>query len=297
MVFFNRGNWGYNPYKSWGSTRYSKNGVKRRAVQSIRAANNQNSTINFAFKINYAFTASYSDATKKGTAAINIYDVLQSSENFINMKNMYDTVKVNGVNVRLNVTDYTTTAAEASTVKAINVVTAWDKSGLSTEEIEFYNSNSDVITDDKYDEDKAVAYVNKIGSKVAGYGSVKKGLLNNYQRFSRYEKCWPTTQQEKALYIPTRMFNNFSTGQNASSSLISISGDYTEDTVNDVLSNPNPCIPFENVAVPWKPTLLVGVFKTKINGSAVSQYADCEPVVFNAEFTIPCTFKGLKGDN
>ena len=71
---------------------------------------------------------------------------------------------------------------------------------------------------------------------------------------------------------------------------------YSDDVINDVISNPNPCIPFENVSIPWKPTLLVGVFKTNINGNTVEQYGSCETVVFNAEFTLPCTFKGLKGD-
>lgn len=294
MVFFRRGNWGYNPYKKWST---QGNGVKRRAVQTIRAANSQNSTINFAFKINYAFTASFAKSSGTGTAAINVYDVLMKSENFLNMMKMYDSVKVNGVNVRLNVTDYTVQASEQAAIKTVNVVTAWDKSGLSVQECEFYEaSGTDIIETPDYDTKKAVYFRNLLGSKVTGYGSIKKGLLNQYQRFSRYEKCWPTTNNEKSLYIPTRLFNDFVTGQDIATTKYQISGDYTDQVVNDILANPNPCIPFENVAVPWKPTLLVGVFKTNINNNNVDQYGDCDTVVFNAEFTIPCTFKGLKGD-
>ena len=48
------------------------------AIQTIKATNNQNSTINFAFKVNYAFTASYDSSTGTGVAAINIYDVFYS---------------------------------------------------------------------------------------------------------------------------------------------------------------------------------------------------------------------------
>lgn len=155
MVFFRRGNWGYNPYKRW-STQGSGNGVKRRAVQTIRAANNQNSTINFAFKINYAFTASFNKSSGTGTAAINVYDVLMKSENFLNMMRMYDSVKVNGVNVRLNVTDYTVQASQQAAIKTINVVTAWDKSGLSTQECEFYEATgTDIIGSDDYDTKKS----------------------------------------------------------------------------------------------------------------------------------------------
>lgn len=288
---YKRNYWKY-PYRRWKS-----NGVKRRAVQTIRASNSQNSTINFAIKVNYAFTAAYDSSTQHGVAAINIYDVLMSSQNFQNLRKMYDNVKINGVNVRLNVTDAATSLNDISAMKSINVLTAWDKSGLSVEEIEFKDSSNNVIVDTDYDTNKPAVYCNKIGNKITGYGSVKKGLLNMYQKFTRYERCWPTTNNEKSLYIPTRMFNEFNSGYDANSAYYSISGDYTNQVVNDLVANPNPCIPFENVAVPWKPTLLVGVFKTSLNNNgSLDQYGNCSAVVFNAEFTIPCTFKGLKGD-
>lgn len=295
MVYFKRGNWGYNPYKRWYN-QGSYNGVKRRAVQSIRASNTQNSTINFAFKVNYAFSANFSKSSQTGVAAINIYDVLMHSENFINLRNMYDNVKLNGVNVRINVTDATTSVSDLTSVKTINVITAWDKTGLSISDCEFQDANNNTIQDEDFDSTPAVSFINKIGSKITGYGSVKKGLLNAYQRFSRKESCWPTTSNEKSLYIPTKMFNFYETGYDTTTTKHSISGDYSANTLQDQLANPNPCIPFENVSVPWKPTLLVGVFKTEINNNVVEQYADCDTVVFNAEFTIPCTFKGLKGD-
>ena len=184
------------------------------------------------------------------------------------------------------------------TIKSINVITAWDKSGISPEDCDFYDDESNKILEDEFDSEKAVTYINKIGEKITGYGSVKKGLLNSYQKFTRYEKCWPTTNNEKSLYIPTKMFNFFNSGYNATDGTVSISGDYTDQCVNDILSNPNPCIPFENVSVPWKPTLLVGVFLTSYDSTNhnITQYGTCQPVIFNAEFTIPCTFKGLKGD-
>lgn len=302
MAYFKRGNWGYNPYKKWSGSyskkRYYKNGVKSTALRSIRAANTQNSTINFAFKVNYAFTAKYVASEEKGVAAINVYDVLMKSENFLNMRNMYDQVKVNGVQVRINVTDAATAISDVNAIKSINVVTAWDKSGLSVEDCELYDSEDTLISNLEFDTAKAATYFNKIGSKITGYGSVKKGLLNSYQKFTRYGSCYPNTSNEKGLYIPTRIFNLFDQQIDTVSTKHYIATDYSGGPVNDFLANPNPVIPFENVSIPWKPTLLVGVFKTSINQSTnvVTQYADCDSVVFNAEFTIPCTFKGLKGD-
>lgn len=302
MAYFKRGNWGYNPYKKWSGSynkkRYYRNGVKNTALRSIRAANTQNSTINFAFKINYAFTAKYNKTDETGVAAINVYDVLMKSENFLNMRNMYDQVKVNGVQVRINVTDAATAISDVNAIKSINVVTAWDKTGLSIEDCELYDTNGDLISLLEYDTAKAVTYQNKIGSRITGYGSIKKGLLNSYQKFTRYGSCYPNTNNEKSLYIPTRIFNVFDNGINSQTTKHQIATDYADGPVNDFLSNPNPVIPFENVSIPWKPTLLVGVFRTGIDQTShvVTQYDDCDIVVFNAEFTVPCTFKGLKGD-
>lgn len=272
---------------------------KGRAIQTIRAGNNQNSTINFALKVNYAFSAKYDASTDKGVAAINIYDVLMKSENFINLKNMYDSVKVNGVNVRINVVDANSSVANVNAVKSINVCTAWDKSGLSLSDIVFLDANGDEIINNTFDTNKAISYYNTIGKKITGYGSVTKGLLNQYQKFTRFEKCWPTTLQEKGCYIQTDLFNDFTTGHDAINSIETISGDYSDQIVNSVLAQPNPVIPFENMSVPWKPVLLVGVFKSTIDETthAVTQYGNTDEVLFNAEFTIPCTFKGLKGDS
>ena len=63
------------------------------------------------------------------------------------------------------------------------------------------------------------------------------------------------------------------------------------------LSSPNPAIPFENPGIKWKPTLLVGAFRTTVNSEGtITQYGEVTPIIFNGEFTIPVTFKGQKGD-
>lgn len=292
-------NYGYRKGYGYKSSYPYGNGVKRRAIQSIKAANSQNSTINFALKVNYAFSARYDSASNYGVATINIYDVLMKSQNFLHLKNMYDSVKVNGVNVKINVVDADSSIAELSAVKSINVVTAWDKSGLSVQDCEFGDGENNTITEDHYDDTGVKKFMNKIGSKITGYGSVTKGLLNQYQKFTRFEKCWPTTGDEKTCYIPTTTFRDFIESINGTTSQIQLKDTYSDMCVHDIANNNNPVIPFENSAISWKPTLLVGVFKSTIDTStgAVDQYGNCGCVLFNAEFTIPCTFKGLKGEN
>ena len=282
----------------------------------IKEANNVNSTLDFAFKINYAFVANYNATNQTGVAAINIYDVLFGSENFKNMMKNWDQVKVNGVTCRLNITDYTVAASQA-----VNVVTGWDKTGLSvvplaTKTIEdnggyagdvwFFetttpaavNVDNAILASDWDDpQHPAKAFVNRIGKRITeGYGA-KKGLLNNYQRFSRYESCWPSTMDEKCCYIPTANFVKYNNVASTSDNLCTISDTFNDQCVNDQLAVANPCIPFENSNIKWKPTLLVGVFKTAVNGGTIEQYGGCGTVVFNGEFTIPVTFKGQKGDS
>lgn len=304
---------GYKPY-------YNKpQSLISRAWKSIKEANNVNTALDFAFKVNYVFSARYDPTTKTGVAAINIYDVLFKSENFKNMMKNYDQVKVNGVTARINVTDANLTLATGGNnfIQAVNVVTGWDKTGLSvipigadtdySGDVRFFNTTSptDLSIDsaiegadfDDATDGVAVAYCNTIGSRITeGYGA-KKGLLNSYQRFSRYESCWPSSMDEKCCYIPTANFNYYTTGVNSQTGLCQISGDYSAMCVNDQLNIQNPCLPFEQPSIKWKPTLLVGVFKSQVeNSGVVVQYGECPTIIFNAEFTIPVTFKGQKGD-
>jgi hypothetical protein len=104
---------------------------------------------------------------------------------------------------------------------------------------------------------------------------------------------------EKTSYVPTSNFNDVESGYNYENGAITISGDYKDGSVSDLLTIPNPCLPFEQLGFNWKPTLLVGVFKSNYDGTAnkVVQYGACENVIFNGEFTIPVTFKGQKGDS
>lgn len=304
-----RGNYSWNNYKK-------SNSVVSRAWKSIREANKSNSSIDFAFKVNYSFVANYNQDSDTGVAAINIYEVLYKSENFRNMMKNYDQVKVNGVTCRLNVTDYTFAASQSASVNAVNVITGWDKTGLSVVrnfgdddkvgDVEFYSAlaggSDNLISSDEFDDTSCVGFRNIIGKRIAeGYGA-KKGLLNNYQRFSRFESCFPSTIEEKSQYVPTANFTEYATDKSytpdvdTSNGMIEISSEFNQGSVNDQLASQNPLVPYEQLGFNWKPTLLVGVFKTTINGGEVTQYGQCGNVVFNAEFTIPVTFKGQKGD-
>jgi len=317
----------YRKYNNYGWNTFRKsNSIVSRAWKSIKEANKSNTQIDFAFKINYAFNVFYKPSNDSatntnpkgyGVAAINIYKVLLKSENFKNMMKNYDQVKVNGVTCRLNVCDATTTLTGVNQMRAVNVVTGWDKTGLSivrsmgddtVGDVEFYKGaidpedfdNQNLIDSSDFDDNTKhpLYFRNTIGARVAeGYGA-KKGLLNSYQRFSRFESCFPSTMDEKTAYVPTANFSEVETGYNYDNGLITIAGDYNGSSVGDLLAIPNPCLPFEQLGFNWKPTLLVGCFISTLGeGDKVIQYGPCSSIIFNGEFTIPVTFKGQKGDS
>ena len=299
-----RGNYSWNTYKKSSS-------VVSRAWRSIREANKSNSALDFAFKINYAFSVMYSgegEGGNRGVAVINIYDVLQKSENFQNMAKSWDQVKINGVTVKLNITDGSTTFSDANSFKTVNICTGWDRTGITPgTDANFENNETssgdppvvtyDIIDRDDWDDNAATHFSNTIGKRITeGYGA-KKGLLNQYQRFNRYESLFPETLDEKCCYVSCGNINDYVSGYNNETGRARISGDYSAMSVMAQLSSPNPAIPFENPGIKWKPTLLVGAFRTTVGQAGeITQYGAVSPIIFNGEFTIPVTFKGQKGD-
>lgn len=283
----------YSSRKNYYSKPYSSgsrwnNSLVTRAVKSIKECNKSNSSIDFAFKINYAFTSMFDSSTKSGVTAINLYNVLLQSQNFRNMALNWDQVKINGCQARLNICDAVLNYSDINQIKSINVITGWDRTGLSLNEITFYedggvNGNpGDTILKEDWDDVAGSYFKNNIGEKIAqGYGC-KKGLVNSYQRFSRYESIYPQKLEEKACYVPTSTLETYENGQNPNTGVITISDLYSQQKINDQISQSNPCIPFEN-SIKWKPTLLVGVFSTTIERTAVKKIPNPKFVTWNNE--------------
>ena len=119
----------------------------------------------------------------------------------------------------------------------------------------------------------------RTNSVAQGYGC-KKGLVNSFQRFSRYESCFPSGIEEKACYVPTSTFKDYNGTQNPNTGEIAITNDFSGQVVNTQIAQTSPNVPFEG-SVKWKPTLLVGVFSTTIQRN---QQAD----VINPKFLEYC---------
>ena len=298
MAFYSRrGNWGYNPYKRWRSG-------GRKAVGNAKASKQTRDSMNITVKCNQAFIAKYDKETEKGVAVINCYEVLRNNAQFASFSKLYDQIKLNNVKVTLNVVDATIEATQLQAVKTINVITAWDRTGISQDNVSFFDANSNLVPKDRYDGVSAGSYNFVIGKGIVNATGVDKSILNSFQRWSKKPYIFASTVEEKGCYLSTSNFKEFTDGSNfaAGGAQFRVGSLYNESKISDFFNSYNPCVPFESPSCKWKPTLLVGVFKTGVSNSIVNNndvsivdnYQSCGNVVFNAEFTMDITFRNLK---
>ena len=147
--------------------------------------------------------------------------------------------------------------------------------------------------------DKVKGFRTKVGSNIVNSSYQRKSQLNTFQRWSTSYTMYPTLSQEKSQYIQTssikKCVKNIDYGA-SDGPFYELTENYQNNTFDQLCSLSNPCIPFESALVKYKPTLLVSVFRNAVNGSTITQFGECDKVVFNAEFSFSLVFKNLKAD-
>lgn len=292
MAFYSRrGNWGYNPYKKWKSS----SGGKRNRGQ-FKAARQTRDAMNLNVKCNACLSAAYDKTLDFGAAVINIYEVLRTNPQFASFVKLYDQVKVGGIKVKLNVVDAQTSVANISQIKNINVVTAWDRTGLSKDQVKFYDSNNEIIERVDWDTSGVHHFTPFIGKGITNATGVDKSILNSFQRWNRSPFLYPSTMEEKSQYLSTSNFEETVATFNYDQGTYVVNEANDATPIAELFNSANPCLPFESPSCKWKPTLLIGVFTSSYDNQnkVINQYDDCQPVLFNAEFSIDVTFRNMK---
>lgn len=300
MAFYSRrGNWGWNPYKKY---RYGG----KRTKGNMKAAKQTRDSLQVTVKCNHAFVASYSVVNDYGVAVLPIYEILKKSPQFLSFMNLYDQVKVNGIRTKLNVVDADVSLKNIGQIKSVNVITGWDRTGVSKDQVIFTSDFGDASTNpqtpptiiprDKWDEIIAKGFYYRIGKGIVNATGVSKTTLNAFQRWSASPYLYPSTQEEKSCYLPTSNFDDFTGAYNSATHLYAFAPNYDGLKPLNFFTESNPCMPFESLNCKWKPTLYVGVFNSSLNTTTntVDQYSECPNVLFNAEFSIDVTFRNLK---
>lgn len=303
MARYKRSYSGYSSKSGFKRKRYSTD--YSRARGQFKAASRGNDSLSFVVQSNHVFTATYDPEDQSGVAAVNVWDVLNRNSNFSSLKKMYDQVKIDGIKVKLSVTNAIIQLINANAVNNYTIYTAWDKTGLSPNQVRFYHTEGEgpgarfvEIPPGEYDNEPVAAWKTRIGSAIVNNSTAKKSILNNFQRWGSNISCYPSLIYEKGQYVQTGDIKQFCTSPNGNTLISTTTDVYDNRRVIDLLADGNPVVPFESTAVRFKPVLLIGVFQNAVDPGTgnVTQYGAIQgSVIFNGEWSISCTFRNLKG--
>lgn len=330
-------------------SRYSRYSTRstRRATGNQRAARQQRDTSEVNLNIPTQFIAFNSTITLEpgeidektihaGTFALNVWDLLRRSEFYQSYANMYDQVKINKATIKLVPYQYpiiTNAATQNNSIdtghnyyNSYTIVTAWDRTGLSEEQLQWINyekDNQNLVIGSADDQDGL--YVNIPGSDVATYSSSMTKNVNPNSNTSITRSIYPSAISEKSYYVNTadlkKWYNTYDqtwgryfgianpTGVKGNTELVTDfpPGDpvssinvpqYPLDTVMSAALAKNPCFLQESPNVPFKPTLLVSMYNdpidVKLNGGEAGTYHFVPRMTFNVEADVVVTFRGLR---
>lgn len=296
----------------------------RRAVGNYRAAAQQKDStqvnLNIIHKASTIFAKKQIKPAGQGTTlvgvyALNIWDLLRRSEFYQSYASMYDQVKIDRIRLKLTPTNWSFNTQAVNSFKAITVVTAWDRSGLSDEQI--YVKGTPSFGDDEpiigTQDDTDGLYV-CMNNEVGTYSSAQTRNLNPNSSLSIVRYLYPSSMAEKAFYANTADLREWYTWYDPVNARYAgilvpnaINGnptDINESVINDDVvigliehSNAvknNPSYLMEDSTVPFKPTFLLGL-QTSFTEQQIP--VDCVvegPVCFNIEADIGVTFRGLR---
>lgn len=308
--------------KSWGNMRAAK-----------QQADQATFTINVPSNIS-AFLKTPSNPetddprSQRGIYAMNIYDILRKSSFYQSYANMYDEFKIDRIKVKLLPTEYTYTATAGNnngtgSYKNVTVYTAWDRTGLSSDQIVVNLSGILGNVSEIGAADNIAGVYTAIGTDITTYSSAESRIVNPGSNTSIVRWLNPKTIQEKGQWISTSSlklwYNHYDdqngryygipTNYNDVSNNI-MNGDVEIGTEVDIgtsggenptqeltesvfieklsaLNKENPCYLLEDNSVRFKPTLLVGVYPAVTgNGNNLCR--------FNVETEVVCSFRGLR---
>lgn len=290
----------------------------RKAVGNYKAATQQKDKTDVNLNVMHKCTTSYKNTTigednfNTGVYALNIWDLLRRSEFYQSYASMYDQVKINRIRLKLTPTQWSFNTQDTKAFQAITIVTAWDRTGLSMEQIKLISEHvqDDGIIGKEGNTDGLYVTMNE---DISTYSSAMTKSLNPGSSFSTTRTIYPSSLSEKSYYVNTAdldawytgydTINNRFIGLDASNVIRGNPSDWINATdeviIGDLTRTPciehNPCFLLEDSSVPFKPTFLIGCqcpFPQNVIQGTNSVVTG--PVAFNIEADIGVTFRGLR---
>lgn len=235
-----------------------------------------------------------------GCAAINIYDVLRRSEFYSSYANMYDQVRIDSIEATITALNWVngsnaTTESQISeylTPKSLEIVTAWDRSGLGEDQI-FRSTIRD-----------APVFYCTIGKRIVNYSSAKTKHLGPGSAYEIKRYLYPSSLVEKSQFVNTSDLRQQYIRDNSNEypyrEFKWIKNEKGRRLANEfIVDTKYPTNLISDPKLTFKPTLLINVIAGP-DPTTVNYYDEeiginkIKPVTFNVEFKINVTFRGLR---
>ena len=297
---------------------------QRRAIGNYRAAQQQKDSTDVNLSIPSTCSVFNKDiqiptknggfrTVNAGTYALNVWDLLRNSEFYQSYSNMYDQVKINRIRIKLTPKSYT--ISSDNSYKAFTICTAWDRTGLSAEQLTLVNTQ--YITQQDGNDTAVIIgnpgnsdgiYVTTTAEDVATYSSAINKSLNPNTNTSIVRTIYPSSLAEKSTFVNTADLDNWYSGfskgryygiRNPKAVLggsVSSNGNnfavYPLEVISSNLRDTNPSYLLESPSFPFKPVLLIATMDKTIN-SDDDEDQDLS-ISFNIEADVGVTFRGLR---
>lgn len=317
---------------AWSSRYYGRYGrrnwvyssrSKRRAIGNQKAANQQKDAATVNLSIQHKCSTSYikkdinGDKFNTGVYALNIWDLLRKSEFYQSYAGMYDQVKIERIKLKLTPTQWTFTSNGANSVQALTICTAWDRTGLSDEQVKLIKNNVAISGDNMgvigTSGNTDGLYTN-LNEDICTYSSAQTKNLNPGSSCTIVRYLYPSSLIEKSCYVNTADLDSWYSefdktgaryyGINGANMVIGNPASFAEYAQDVILGelrrspeiDSNPCFLLEDTAVAFKPTFLIGLVtnKTQAEIEASDDSTIIPPLSFNVEADVVVTFRGLR---
>lgn len=318
------------PRRSYRRAYSSTSRSKRRAIGNYRAAIQQTDKTDVNLSVMTKFetfrgTLNVSNEREEdyGVFALNIWDLLRKSDFYQSYANMYDQIKINSIRIKMTPNYFKSNMVENGVnqfYSSYTVVTAWDRTGLSEEQIHFSVNPNTVNKEVGTDNDTDGLYVIVSPEDVATYSSAVTKPMSANSNTTIVRTIYPSTLAEKTTYVNTSDLNEWYAFYDKSNCRYYgiINPNYVEphqtaqvlntndarvtvplQPLNLVLSTmrqENPCYVEESPTFPFKPTLLVGLLNEKytIKDNNNNDIEIIPTAQFTVEADIGVTFRGLR---
>ena len=323
------------------TTRYGSS-AQRRAAGNYRAALQQRDSTQINLSIpttiscksttgphnitNYFKGATELDATVQlmydGVYALNIWDLIRKSTFYQSYANMYDQIKLDRIRIKLTPGSFIQSTGSA--YQSYTVVTAWDRTGLSEEQLSWNTDAWGQLNGpggDKIGNAAAPQYGlwNILtADDISTYSSAVTKPITSNANTSIVRTIYPRTSAEKGYYVNTADIDawydgcnynhwygivneraSYGLSQNAAAAAqgadpIAVPVFRGTAQISSTATQKNPCFILESPNIPWKPTLLIGLMnKGAISIAGEDPQYDPE-IQFYVEADIGVTFRGLR---